>query len=391
MQFSDICSTYIPADWNLHSLGELTTKIGSGITPTGGEKVYKFKGHPFVRSQNVGNGSLLLDNIVYIDDRIHNRFRSTEIKSGDVLLNITGASIGRSAVANDFLVGGNINQHVCILRPNNNILNPHFLSFFLLSNQGQKQIDSYQAGGNRQGLNNNQVRSIKIPVPSIDEQRAIAEVLIDVDNLLLSLEELIAKKRAIKQAVMQALLLDNHKNFPLKREWKSVQLNELAVISRGSMITEKEIIIGDIPVVAGGREPAYYHNEANRIGKTITISGSGENAGFVNFYTVPIFASDCSTISEGKKYSIEFLYYLLHARQKEIYSLQTGGTLPHVHPRDLLKIFIDIPDLDTQIEIANIISEIDLEIKYLEIQWYKISNLKKAMMQALLTGAIRLL
>src|SRR5437868_2141832 len=87
----------IPEDWHQVNLGDKTIKIGSGITPTGGERIYKQSGRPFVRSQNIANGHLLLDTIAYIDEETHESFKSTEIKAKDVLLNITGASIGRCA------------------------------------------------------------------------------------------------------------------------------------------------------------------------------------------------------------------------------------------------------------------------------------------------------
>src|SRR6266566_1729947 len=114
----------IPEDWDVSPLGEKTIKVGSGITPTGGEKVYKEVGRPFLRSQNVGWGSLLLEDLVYIDEKTHSTFSSTEIIEGDVFLNITGASIGRSAVANSKLIRGNVNQHVCIIRTDKNQLIP---------------------------------------------------------------------------------------------------------------------------------------------------------------------------------------------------------------------------------------------------------------------------
>src|SRR5260370_6580778 len=83
----------IPKEWVICSLGEVVTKVGSGITPTGGEKVYRKEGRPFVRSQNVGWGHLLLDDIAFINEETHSSFFATEIKLNDVLLNITGASI----------------------------------------------------------------------------------------------------------------------------------------------------------------------------------------------------------------------------------------------------------------------------------------------------------
>jgi len=105
----------IPNDWEVTTLGDTTLKIGSGITPTGGERVYKKDGRPFLRSQNVGLGELLMEDIAFIDDVIHATFNATEIKLRDVFLNITGASIGRSAIADERVVNGNVNQHVCII------------------------------------------------------------------------------------------------------------------------------------------------------------------------------------------------------------------------------------------------------------------------------------
>lgn len=197
----------IPEDWEDESLGDLVVKVGSGITPRGGHKVYQTHGRPFVRSQNVGWGSLLLDDVVYIDEAIHSTFAETEIHDRDVLLNITGASIGRSAVADSRLRGGNVNQHVCIIRTIPQKVAPSFLNLFLISTGGQRQIDSFQAGGNRQGLNFGQVRSIRIPLPATEaEQHGIATALSDVDALLDGLDRLIAKKRDLKQAMMQELL-----------------------------------------------------------------------------------------------------------------------------------------------------------------------------------------
>lgn len=196
----------IPEDWDAGCLGDKSTKVGSGMTPTGGEKVYKQEGRPFLRSQNVGWGTLLMEDIAFIDEATHATFTATEVTLDDVLLNITGASIGRSAVADARVERGNVNQHVCIIRTDQDLLYPRFLNYFLLSKAGQRQIDSFQAGGNRQGLNFGQIRSFRLPIPPLPEQRAIAAALGDVDALLGALAHLIAKKRDLKQAAMQQLL-----------------------------------------------------------------------------------------------------------------------------------------------------------------------------------------
>lgn len=197
----------IAEDWSQATIRDIAIKVGSGVTPTGGSKRYKEYGRPFVRSQNVGWGKLLLDDLAFIDEETHNGFPASELKRGDVLLNITGASIGRTALANGMLAGGNVNQHVCIVRSDANKAVPKFINLLLLSALGQRQIDSFQAGGNRQGLNFSQINSIKLPLPPTKaEQEAIAAILSDMDAELAALEAKLAKARLLKQGMMQELL-----------------------------------------------------------------------------------------------------------------------------------------------------------------------------------------
>ena len=192
--------------WGIYDLGNLTTKVGSGITPRGGNKNYKAEGRPFIRSQNIGWGKLILDDVAFIEEKIHKTFDSTEIKEFDVLLNIKGASIGRSAVADLRIAGGNVNQHVCIVRTKCDKLNPVLLNQFLLSEDGQKQIDVFQAGGNRQGLNFGQIRSFQIPLPSTEaEQQKIAACLAFLDDFISAQIQKIEKLKAYKNGLMQNL------------------------------------------------------------------------------------------------------------------------------------------------------------------------------------------
>lgn len=139
-------------------------------------------------------------------EQTHESFKATEIRRNDVFLNITGASIGRSAIADERVENGNVNQHVCIIRPTENELDSYFLNYFLLSTQGQKQIDSFQAGGNRQGLNFGQIKSFSLVLPPLTEQKAIAQILSDMNTEIAALERKRDKYKAIKQGMMQELL-----------------------------------------------------------------------------------------------------------------------------------------------------------------------------------------
>ncbi len=144
---------------------------------------------------------------------------------------------------------------------------------------------------------------------------------------------------------------------------KLVSLSEVAEIQKGKTITEAKAIKGDIPVIAGGQSPAYFHNESNREGNIITVSASGAYAGFVNYFEIPIFASDCNTIkSKDEKVIItKLIFHYLKSVQKQVYKLQRGQAQPHVYADDLSKVKIPLPPLDIQKKIVSEIEKIEQE------------------------------
>lgn len=137
-------------------------------------------------------------------------------------------------------------------------------------------------------------------------------------------------------------------------EFTQFELKDLVDFKRGTSITKKDVIEGDIPVIAGGQNPAYYHNISNREGETITISSSGAYSGYVNYFNIPIFASDCFTIKPKDENSLntKFLFNVLKSRQSEIYSRQVGGGQPHIYPKSFDGFQIPLPPLEVQEEIV---------------------------------------
>jgi type I restriction enzyme S subunit len=405
----------IPVDWDVKTLGEKATKIGSGITPTGGEKVYKSEGRPFLRSQNVGWGNLILEDIAFIDDKIHNTFKATEIEKNDVFLNITGASIGRSAIADERVQNGNVNQHVCIIRTIDDELNPKFLNYFLLSKKGQKQIDSFQAGGNRQGLNFGQIKSFQIPIPSLHEQKAIASALSDVDALITALEQLITKKRNIKQGAMQQLLTGKKrlpgfggvwevKNFsdvcwfqegPGLRNWQftkeGMKVINVTNLENGYLNldrTDRHISIDEF-------NKMYQHFEIDD--RDIVVASSGNSyakTAVVRKRDLPLMMNT-SVIRFKPLKTLEYNFLLSFLKsdlfKDQIDLLITGGAQPNFGPAHLKEIKITIPEYFEQQAIAKILSDMDTEIESLEQKRNKYKAIKQGMMQELLTGKMRLL
>jgi len=377
----------IPADWKCVKIGDKALKVGSGITPTGGARVYRASGRPFIRSQNVGWGHLLLDDVAFIDDETHDSFRGTEIESGDVLLNITGASIGRSAVADWRISGGNVNQHVCIVRPSQSSLDSHFLNYFLISNFGQRQIASFQAGGNREGLNFAQIRSFALVLPPPREQKAIVGALSHVDALIESLDSLVTKKRDIKQATMQRLLAGSKRLPGFSGEWVVRRLGELLQVRHGKSQRSIEVRDGKYPILATGgeigRTNAYLYDKPSvLIGRKGTIDRP-------QYRCEPFWTVDTLFYTEiGNAAFPKFLFYKFTHIDWRTYNEASG--VPSLNASTIENIEITCPSLDEQKAIASILSDMDAEIVALEQKRDKIRALKQGMMQDLLTGRIRL-
>lgn len=167
----------IPNGWNLTKIAYITTKIGSGKTPNGGAAIYIDEGVLFIRSQNVYNEGLLLDEPMFISDEIDDDMKSTRLANNDVLLNITGGSIGRCCIYEKKYGRANVNQHVCIIRVVPTKVIPKFMQLFWISKVGEISIDIYQTGGNREGMSGDAISKTLIPLPSMNEQKEIADYL----------------------------------------------------------------------------------------------------------------------------------------------------------------------------------------------------------------------
>lgn len=165
----------IPSHWGVTKLGLYTTKIGSGSTPRGGAEVYVDSGIPFIRSQNVHFEGLKLMEVSFIDIETHYSMKGSVVRKEDVLLNITGGSIGRCCVV-DVEEEMNVNQHVSIIRTKSQLLN-RFLNFLISCDVGQSQVRFNLTGGNREGLTIEGIRNFQITLPPFHEQEQIVDFL----------------------------------------------------------------------------------------------------------------------------------------------------------------------------------------------------------------------
>lgn len=159
----------VPAHWKVRKIKQLTSRISSGKTPLGGNETYLDEGVLFLRSQNVYDDGLRLDDAVFISEETHQAMVVSAVQPNDILLNITGASIGRSCLVPREFPAANVNQHVCVVRLVDEEAVP-FIAWFFKSDVAKNQIDLAQNGAAREGLNFEQIGAMVLPLPNAKEQ-----------------------------------------------------------------------------------------------------------------------------------------------------------------------------------------------------------------------------
>ncbi|WQV62785.1 restriction endonuclease subunit S [Helicobacter pylori] len=151
------------------------------------------------------------------------------------------------------------------------------------------------------------------------------------------------------------------------------KLGEVCDFQKGKSITKKAVTFGKVPVISGGRQPAYYHNEANRSGETIAISSSGVYAGYVSYWDIPVFIADSFSVSPKQKTLMpKYLFYYLTTQQDAIHATKSTGGIPHVYSKDLQNFLIPIPPLEIQQEIVTILDAFtELNARKKQYEYYQ--------------------
>lgn len=242
----------IPIEWRWTELGLHTDFIGAGSTPKGGRSIYSHSGIPFIRSQNVLHYSLNLDDVVYITNEINEKMYRTQTQINDVLLNITGASIGRCAYIPDNLMQANVNQHVCIIRTKPALLYK-YLSLYLNSPAIQRLIQKWSSGATREALTLSQIRSIPIPICSLEEQGFIVSELESQHTILEHIRETLEKKisqiHMLKQSVLNKafegrLVSKNPNDEPASELLKRIKAERIKFVQNKPKEKKVKIKIG---------------------------------------------------------------------------------------------------------------------------------------------------
>ena len=337
--------------WSIQNLKDITSKIGSGATPRGGKGSYHKEGIPLIRSLNIHDLNFIYDDLAFIDQKQAQQLDNVLVEKEDILLNITGVSGCRCTSVPDNLVPARVNQHVSIIRADKKNLYGKYLKYVLVSPMYKEALFGLaQTGATREALTKNDIENFEIRLPDLASQKNIFSLLSAYDDLIDNNKKRIKILEEMAQLLYtewfvefkfpgyeKMKMVESKTSYGMIPEgWEIKKLGKLINVKKGKNITKDTITNGNIPVVAGGIEPAYYHNVANTKAPVITISASGASAGFTKLYFQDIWASDCSYIDKSVTEFVYFFYLFLKNKQKEISNLQRGSAQPHVYPKDLI-------------------------------------------------------
>ena len=274
------------------------------------------------------------------NSKLSNLVQSTEkeqesysIKEGDVFITRTSETsdeLGMSCVALKDYPKATYNGFCKRMRQYNHDIEvlPKYIGYYLRNPHFRLHFQAFSGSmSTRASLTNEALLGLTVKLPPLPTQQKIASILSSLDDKIELNNKINDNLEQQAQAIFKSWFVDGSE--------KSHTIGDYIVPKRGKNLLSKDAILGDVPVVAGGLEPATYHNSANTKPPVLTISASGANAGFVNLWNIPVWSSDSSFIDLTMTKEVYFWYVLLKLRQKEIFDSQTGSAQPHIYPQHI--------------------------------------------------------
>ncbi|ALU75571.1 hypothetical protein AUW17_10020 [Tenacibaculum dicentrarchi] len=407
----------IPSDWEFVKLSELTIVITKGTTPTTNGFSYLKNGVNFVKVESIhSNGTFIPSKFAYVGNNCHNSFKRSQLYKDDILFTIAGA-LGRSAIVEKNILPANTNQAVAIIRLKN-LDNKDYIFHYLRGNSIKKLIERINVSTAQANLSLGQINNFNIPLPPLQEQQKIAEILSTVDAKISIIDEQISETQNLKKGLMQSLLSKGigHTEFKksalgeIPKSWEVKEINEVTsyVDYRGKtppkvkegilLVTAKNIKMGRIDYETSKEYiPKELYDEVMsrgipKIGDIlITTEAPLGNVASVDKENIALaqrvikYRSNDNILYDNylKYYMLSPLFQLLLEKES------TGSTVKGIKGSRLHKLKVLIPPLKEQEKIASILNSVDEKLGVLSEKKSYYQNLKKGLMQQLLTGLVR--
>jgi type I restriction enzyme S subunit len=386
------------------------------------ESGYAFKsadwltnGFPVVKIKNIKDGFVTLEDCAFVSEDVAKRASAFKAQSGDILISLTGyvGQVGRVLPSDEVLV----NQRVGFIRPENPAEADYI---YYLLRYLRPQIEELGTGTAQSNVAPRDILNLSIPDIPKDSRGWMGSVLSNLDKKIASNYALSKTLEDIAQTIFKSWFIDfdivkakmakekpegmdalTAALFPdsmdeseigfIPRGWQVRHLGDLVTPKKGKTITKATCVDGEVPVVAGGLQPAYFHNTANALHPVITVSASGANAGYVRLYLKDVWASDCSYINSEITKTVHFWYLFLSRNQERIYGMQQGAAQPHIYPSDLMRLKLSIPNsIDLVMKFEETVKPLFLEIGALERQSESLRSLRDSLLPRLISGELQI-
>ncbi|MDV2485534.1 restriction endonuclease subunit S [Acinetobacter towneri] len=390
------------SEWQTYNLKDVTTKIGSGSTPTGGSGAYKAEGISLIRSQNVLDYKFTDDGLAFIDDDQAYALRNVIVEPNDVLLNITGDSVARCCGAPIDWLPARVNQHVAILRSNPAVMHNKFLKYALLASKEELLILS-EIGGTRNALTKGMLEDFEIQLPPLPEQKAIASVLSSLDDKI----DLLHRQNKILEAMAETLFRQWFIE-DAKEDWEECELSDFGQIVCGKTPSKSnanyfgnDIPFLKIPDMHGKVFIAKTTDNLSQLGALSQAKKMvPKNSICVScIATVGLVSiTDCDLQTNQQINSIipnesKFLYYLYEVMldmYEDLHNLASGGTATlNLNTGDFSKIKIAKPDDVTLLQFNNAATPLFSKIRFNDSQIQTLEQLRDTLLPKLMSGEVR--
>ena len=384
------------SEWKKVKLGEISQTIQTG--PFGSQlhqSDYSVIGIPVVMPKDIIAGNIEEASIARVEQHHIDRLPRHMISYGDILYARRG-DVGKCAFTKQNQEGWLCGTGCLRVTINPDMANPKFVFFQLQKQETIGWITNHAIGSTMLNLNTTILSNAPVEIPSLRIQNRIVEILSRYDSLIENYQKQIKLLEEAAQRLYKEWFIDlrfpGHENTNIidgvPKGWTPSQLGQLAEFKRGKTITKKDVIDGDIPVVAGGLEPAYYCNKSNTAERVITISGSGANAGFTRMYFEKVWASDCSFVDVSVTPFLHFVYCYLKDNKTTIDNMQKGAAQPHVYAKDINSLGLCIPIESILKSFEGKISKYFDSISSLQSQLRLLAEARDRLLPKLMSGEI---
>lgn len=375
----------VPENWVWTDIEHICSKIGSGSTPRGSN--YSSEGIPFFRSQNIYNSGLVYEDIKFISEDVHQTMIGTEVLPNDLLLNITGGSLGRCAIVPENFQRGNVSQHVCIMRPI--LVVPEYFHAFVLSSVFSKSMKI--TGSGREGLPKYNLERMFFPLPPLSEQHRIAS---EIERWLALIEQIEQSQSDLQVTIKQTkrkildlaihgklvpqdpndepasellkrinpkaeITCDNGHYPQLPDGWVVVPMQMLCSLTDGEKLDGKEMPNLDVKYLRGERDFKTLTNGRYVAANSLLILVDGENSGEV--FRTPIDGYQGSTFKQlyiNKQMLTDYVLLVINLHRKALRENKVGSAIPHLNKKLFKAIQVPIPPYNEQRKIVDAVETI---------------------------------